>query len=499
MPRSTIARRDLLQYGFAGFVASTLISKRSWGQNAATPRRLILFYMPAGFFPSGWRSNLAAGASAPLGNVTFGSTVDGVRQNILDALDTPAYSALRQELIMLDGVDMRSVEGYTSGNSPTEHDNGIWAALRGRPITFRDNPDPGPFNNWSIDRVIGANLFLDQPRPLSLKSACLNVLLGDFGYGRDIRQASAGGTSLECSNLPALWDAVFKDFTPPTGGAGAPAGPSQALVDRHARQQLLAGQTRAELNALLRRLGREEQIALERHLEAMNELTTQVNNDYAAASQATSAPATAAGQVPPKPSAVDGRTQLVPMTSTAAKVIANAMAFDRIRVATMHTFGHNNNESRWYPGASGAFHDGVCHGGHSGDKLAGITLTANKTIIKMFLDIMLTLKSIPEGSGTMLDTTTVASFSDMANGDHQYKTPTLFLIGGGGGWTAAGKRVWSSGRAVKLSNRGHSDYLVSLAHGMGVTTYADATGARKPLTQIGAARWNQGPLPGLTT
>ncbi len=497
MPGKTLHRRELIRaFGYAGLVAATLIRhRRALAQGHETSiRRLILFYTPGGFFPGGWRSNVPAGGALPIAQTQFGAVIDGARQSILDPLDEAKYQALKQDLLVLDGIDMRAVTNNT-GAGVDQHHNGIKAALRGRPISTND---PGPFPGWSLDRIIGSNLFNDKPRPLMLKSPNLNVLLGDFGHQRGIREASEGGTSLEVSNLPALWDSVFQGFTP-SGAPTGPTGPSPQLVDRYERQKRFAALTNAEISGLKRRLGKEEQIALDRHLEAMNELTTQIANDYQAASQPSSAPAGAQGQVPAKPASVDGRTALAAMNATAAKVVANAMAFDRIRVATFHLFGHNNSESRWYPGANGAYHEGVCHGGHNGDRLVPAALNASKTLVRMFLDVMLALKEIPEGDGTLLDTTAVATFTDMSNGDHVINVPALFMIGGGGGRTASGARYFNTGRCLKYAPRGHNDYLVSLAHAMGVTEYKDAAGNRKPLTQIGSAQWNQGPLSGLTT
>jgi hypothetical protein len=486
-------RRDLLKaFGLAGLVAGSLMDqRRAFGSGGgAPPRRLILFYTPGGFFRESYEPDQSPGNDVPLGSVTLGKIRRGERQNVLDALDDPKYASIRGDVNVITGVDMRSVE------RGDEHHNGIKAALRGRPI---QESDPGPFPDMSIDRVIGQHLFRDGGRPPHLKSANLNVGIGNFGYQSGVREASNGGTGIETTSLAGVWDGLFKDFVPGAAGA-SPSGPSPALADGYERRRLLSGHTRAELESLRRLLGKDEQAALERHLAAMNEITLQVENDFKLASSGGSSPNRSA-KVPERPSkAYDPKRDLVPLTADIVNLIAHGMLFDRVRIATLHTFGQNNGASYWYPGATGAYHNGVCHGGMKSaggglNYVVPAAMSAGRTLVRMYLDILLRLKSIPEGNGTLLDSTTVATFSDMSDGGHMYKIPTLLLAGGGGG-LVNGARFFKTGRFLKYSDRGHNDYLVALAHLMGVTEWKDASGARKPLVQIGAARYNKGPLPG---
>jgi len=487
-----IERRDLLKaFGFAGLVAGSLMDRRQAFANGGTPpRRLILFYKPGGFFEECFEPEQVPGNDVPHGMVTFGKVRKGARQNVLDVLEDPKYASILGDVNVIDGVDMRSVAAQDA------HHNGIRAALRGRP---NGEGDEGPFPGMSIDRVIGLHLFPDGGRPVHLKAANLNVGVGNFGNQALIRDCSTGGTGIETTSLSGVWDGLFKDFVPGAAGT-APTGPSPALVDSNERRKILSGHSRAELESLKRMLGKDEQASLDRHLEAMNEITRQLENDFKAASSG-GASVIRGDKLPGRPEKnYDPKRDLVPLTADIVNIIAHGFLFDRIRIATLHTFGHNNGSSFWFPGSNGSYHGDVCHKGRLPDGKGQMfvmpaALSAGRTLIRMYLDMLLLLKSIPEGNGTLLDSTTVATFSDMSNGDHGFKMPTLFLAGGGGG-LSGGKRVFRTGRYMKYSNRGHNDYLISLAHLMGVTDWKDAGGARKPLTQIGAARYNQGPLPG---
>lgn len=513
-------RRELIKrFGYAGFVAAALIGRRpARGQTPAPPpRRLILFYTPGGFYTEAYApdevrtgSNATAPVELPLAGLSLGTVRGGRRQNALEPLDDPRFAGLRGDLLVLDGIDMRSLT-KTAPDSCDEHCSGISAALRGRPKRIADPSEAGIMPGWSIDRVIGANLFPGGRRPFQIKSTNVNVLLGNYGYQGSIREAAEGGTSLEVRTIDALWDGLFKDFVPPAAGGGAvpaptPAGPSPALTDAYERRKLLTALHRSELQALKGRLGRDEQVTLDRHLAAMDEVTLEMENLYRSAKAgpagAGATAPTARGTVParPIPTAYDEKRRLPELCAAAANIIVQAMAFDRCRIAHIHLFGQNNNTSYWYPGTNGPYHDGVCHGGRkSGGVVTDMALSANKTVIAMYLDIMHKVKAVAEGSGTLLDSTAVASFSDMSNGNHESKVGTLHLLGGGGGLGANGRRVLRSGRYIKYVDRTNNDYLVSLAHTMGVTEIADATGARRALDQIGSPRYNKGPLDRLTT
>jgi hypothetical protein len=504
-------RRDLIKrFGYAGFVASSLIGRRPTRAQpaAAPPRRLILFYTPGGFYAEAYSPDEArTGANAgvaldmPLSQVTLGTVRGGKRQSALEPLDDPRLAPLKNDLLVLDGIDMRSV-AKTGADSCDEHCSGISAALRGRPRKLADPAEAGIMPGWSIDRIIGANLFPSGSRPVQIKSTNVNVLLGEYGYQGSIREASEGGTSLEVKSVEALWDGLFKDFMPPAPGGGTPvAGPSPGLLDAWERRKQLTALHQAELQALKARLGKDEQVTLDRHLAAMNEVTLELESTVRAAKSGGATTSTARGSVPARPdaSALDPKRQLPALCGLAANIIVQAMAFDRCRVAVIHLFGQNNNVSYWYPGATGPYHDGVCHGGRKGGGvMADAALSANKTVVGMYLDVALKVKSVAEGAGSMLDSTTVATFSDMSNGNHEYKIPTLFMMAGGGGLGATGRRVLKTGRYLKYVDRGHTDYLLSLAHTMGVTEITDPTGARRPLDQIGNPRYGKGPLDRLT-
>ncbi len=520
-----VDRRSLLRgFGLAGLAASALIGqRRARGAGAMPPRRLCFFFTPGGFFPQDWQpqamwseENKGKPFDLPLDEVTWGTAYRGDRPGVvgnlavgarrspLDLLETPKYAPLKKELIVLDGVNMRSMEGRN-------HKTGMWAALRASianaPSFVQTSPgvakvqtDPGPFPKWSIDRVIGAHMFPDGSRPWQIKSPSLNLQISAYsnsnGFDNLIRNYCEGGTSLEATTVPGMWDSLFKDFASP--GSGPAAGPSPALVDAYNRRRTATEYTKAEIDELKLLLGKEEQVALDRHLTALRETTLQVENEFKFSS---GGGGSRAGTVPPRSEetlAMDPRRDLPRMWDAASAVLAQGFAFDRFRVGVAHTFGQLQNTTHWYAGSTGLCHSeasGPLHGG----RFTVHGYNYGRAVLEMFFDFLLKLKSIRDGDGTLLDSTAVATFADMTHGDHGHTEPGLFIIGGGGGWAAPGRRVYKTGRYVKFVNRGHNDYLVALAHGMGVTEYTRSDGKRAPLIQLGPAEFNQGPLTGLMT
>lgn len=474
LTRRHLSRRDLIKgFGLAGLIAGTLIRNRKLGAaGAAPPRRLLLFYLPAGLFREAWTPN----GAGPIRDVQFG--LNG--QNALDVLKDEKYAAILDDINILDGVNMASIE------EGDPHHEGIKAALRGRRIS---PDDLGPYPDWSIDRVIGSKLFDNQPRPDHLKSACLNVQIGDFGYQSSIRECAEGGSAIEVSKLPDLWDELFKGFT----GNVPPTVDPQILIgekrDRRDRRSLLTGQASAELASLKALLGKDEQVSLDRHLEAMNELQLQAENELKAAEGGNTGMGSKTEIPSYPPGDLDATRDLSSMIQHAAGIIAAGMAYDLNRIAVIHTYGHNNNSSFWFPGADGAYHDGAQHGGRNNGVVNDRALNSYRELVRNVLDIVLKFKAIEEGTGTLLDSTTIATFSDMSNGDHVWDDPTFFLMGGGGGITDSGKRYWNTGRVVKFADRAHNDYLTALALAMQVES----------VTAIGDRSHNKGPLTGLTT
>ncbi|HEX2678472.1 MAG TPA: hypothetical protein VHM19_17590, partial [Polyangiales bacterium] len=85
-----------------------------------------------------------------------------------------------------------------------------------------------------------------------------------------------------------------------------------------------------------------------------------------------------------------------------------------------------------------------------------------------------------DGSGSLLDTSTVVWVKELGDGRlHDFKSVPFVIAGGGNGY-------WKQGRYLKLADQPHQKLLVSLCQSMGIALdhfgVSDITGALSELT-----------------
>ena len=484
-------RRDLIKtFGFTGLIAWQILESRL-GLAAGTPppRRMLFFYMPGGFHPVAWRpyetiTNTAkrdGTYTKSLANLKFGDwfghcnengTIKDSRLTPWDVFDLPEYAALKSELLILDGVDMRCNH---EGDGGDPHHHGIKSCLRGYNIQDETLGNKGPFPNTSVDVLIASKLY-PNGIPQNIKSVESIIRFEKIGYQGEIEDAVEGnfGSVLKTESEMDLWKQLFETFQVPSEN-GAPAGPSAGLLKAQKRRSLLTGLHKVDLDRLKKSLGKDEQIILDKHIGAVDEIQRRIDADVAASN--VPAPVGQNLKVPPKPgSNFVGKTDLLKKYKAVNDIIALAFAFNRTRVVNYFAFGHNNSESYFYENAGGSYHDGgVSHAGKNDNNglLNPKAWRVGQVFLTAIADLMNKLKAIDEGGKSLLDSTTIASYVDMSAGDHEFTIPAPYFIAGGGGLDANGKRHWKTGQYVKLNNRSSNDYLVSLAHCMGAESGTD--------------------------
>jgi hypothetical protein len=102
------------------------------------------------------------------------------------------------------------------------------------------------------------------------------------------------------------------------------------------------------------------------------------------------------------------------------------------------------------------------------------------------------LKAIPEGSGTMLDSSVVLYCSDLGDpASHSTFSIPYILAGKASGHLKTGRYIrYSAGEILKKNGVRHNDLLVSLCHAMGlssVTTFGNPAFCRGPLANLTAS------------
>ncbi|MCU0698618.1 MAG: DUF1552 domain-containing protein [Myxococcaceae bacterium] len=521
---SRFDRREALKLGVAGLFGAHLVGLRAYAQGQATPpRRVVLFYAPEGINWRFWLSrslnegaNVGRSGEAPLR--TLLTDVYHPASNLWPVFTERYGDASRatvenliDEVNVIDGVcnaagagDEESVDSHHYGMMGFKA--GVYAREEQRAVTF------GGYNT-TIEHLI-ARAWFAQGKPASVIDNVLNVRLFDSGYlgqgGTHYRGwLGLGGTSadvLASSSSPGgvlepsrLWDRLFNGFTP--GGASGPSPASLELRRRYERMQRRNAITADEVAQVKRRLGRDEAATLDSYLTSLRAAELRMADQVALAER----PMPNQCQVPGRPTQTFSRAQYRELTRQVAEQLALAMACDRVRMVNLLNWGTNPQGITIRPGFSGNWHDEVGHTDHNtGDAFFVRRYQLHCDMFRAFCELLAALKRIPEGNGTVLDSTTVLVVSEHSGEHHSVRRPHFALMAGGGGRNPDGSRVARTGRYLKLATtktgtsfsnlRTANDLCITLAHQAGVTRAFNTSNVLADFTRFGHPSFTSGPI-----
>jgi hypothetical protein len=522
-------RRAALQLGVAGLFASHLVGLRASAQNAgAPPRRIILFYVPEGIHWRYWlskslNSDTSGGRTqeVPLSSVANGDVFHPA-SNIWSVL-TETFASVRgningilNEVNVIDGI-------CNAGAGSNSHDDGLMAfkggfnaSNRNRPTTFGGSPGP---STMSIERLIARGWF-GANKPANVLSEVLNLQLINtttyteahpdwFGWGGSSTTVKpASNAALDPS---VLWRRLFEGLGGSSGPMGSPA--STALQERLQRFQRRQAVTRAEIEAAKKNLGRLEQQTLVSYLDALTQVENRIKDQLQLQQPQ---PSGSTCMAPPVRNQAFSKTDYLDLVRNVSEQLAMAFACDRIRAVNLMNWGSNASSNVTIaPGFSGDWHTKVGHsiggGNEPGAAFFSERYPLQQIVLRAFGELVAALKRQPEGTGSVLDSTTILLVSEHSGHDHRTDLPHMALMAGGGGRKSDGSRVYRTGRYIKLatssrsSSQGQSfsnlrnanDLCLTLAHGAGVTTAApngSSSGAKVDLAVFGDPELSQGPL-----
>lgn len=162
------------------------------------------------------------------------------------------------------------------------------------------------------------------------------------------------------------------------------------------------------------------------------------------------------------------------------QISALALACDLTRSINFNWSGNTSNRVYRNLGLEEGHHDIS----HNSDDAAFVQIRAiHKHLWTMSTDLYELLKAVPEGDGTLWDSTLVVHWNELGQGDSHSENDALVVLAGGGNY-------FKRGRYVDFQNKAtFADMLVSCFHYMGF----------EDVTSFGDERLNgAGPLPGLT-
>lgn len=433
-------RRVLASLGLGG-AALPLLPLLSSSSKAAAgcPKRLIIFMLPGGsvaenFFP--------AGSGASLGTLP----------SILSPLERH-----RDDLVVVEGLSNQTLERPRTG-----HIGAMGSILTGRPILetgFVESGDNymydyGFASGPSIDQVIAQRYADEVPFP-SLEAG---LYVDRFGSnkGRTQWRMSYSGSNrpVHPENDPSvLFDRVF-------GGA---MGDTSAREERGRRRRSVLDYLSGEVGSLRAQVPLADREKLDQHLEGLSELERNLAADTivcdSGALDGSGAP--------------ENRPRIVRQHM---EVLVKAMACDLTRVGSIQIAGEGRGIGPL--GWLGQSDDD--HVYQHDWNVGGLTQTREFWAgeIAHLVDL---LKAVPEGDGTLFDSTMILWTSGIAKGDsHDSDNLPFAILGSAGG-------AFASGRVVRASGLAHNHLLTSICHAMGLDD----------IDTFGSDAYGTGPLPGL--
>jgi hypothetical protein len=423
-----LTRRRLLGSLPAGLLALPfyrMLSAPKKAQAAGTAKRILFWFTPNGTVHSRYRpTGSGASFAFPAGS-------------ILEPL-----AAHKDSLLVLDGLDFERVRGGS-------HEGGMEHMLTG---------GGGP----SLDQVLGQRLGTDTP----FSSIELGVQTSAWGASVQTRMSydDAHGYVHPEDDPASAYRRLF-------GGVAQTDGERDAISTR--RKSVL-DLVHGELSGLKRDLGGEERSKLDAHLDALRSLERRLGGAAGGA--------VACGTLE-APSLTDSRSneRFPDVGELQMDLLVAAAACDSSRVLSLQ-WTHTVSPTIFSWASVGEGHHELSHKDDGNTQGVEDFVAAERWLSEQFARFLDKLAATQEadGSGSLLDTSTVVWVKELGDGRlHDFKSVPFVIAGGGNGH-------FSSGRYLDFGGQPHQKLLVSLAHSVGVEIdhfgVADITGPLSGLT-----------------
>jgi hypothetical protein len=446
----TLSRRTLLR-GAAGGVAiglpwlAAMAGKSSAG---GFPKRLVVFFSANGTIPEAWTPS--------------GGETDFVLGEILGPLEP-----FREKVLILDNID-NQVANVSDGDG---HQTGMGCMLTGRQLLpgsefcEGDCSDPSNTIGW------GGGISVDQHVANKISEEAITKFRSlEFGVQVQSNTVWSRMSYLGPDQPVPARDDPWQNFTDIFADLGAdPFGLQQLVQKRHSVLDVVIPQ----YESLRSRVGGEDRIKLEQHLDAIREIEKRLDvvNQLGGSCQL---------PVVGDPTDVFAEENFPLIGQLQMDMLAMSLACDLTRVASIQWHHSVSNKHFSWLGISEGHHD-LSHEGDENQDARNKLVQINKWYAEQFAYLVGKLDAIPEGTGTMLDNTVVLWCNELGKGNSHSRNDEPFVLAGScGGY-------FQTGRYLQYDGDSHCDLLLSLVHAMG---YEDAS--------FGDPNYCSGPLPGLT-
>lgn len=435
--RLPLDRRTLLRG--AGGVAIALPFLQAMAPRralAAAPHRLLTVFAENGVVPGTW----------------FPS---GTGKTFTLPMSTAPLEPWKPNLIMLDGI-VTVCDGTNGGGGHMRGKTGCLTAqanLNGRAAGI------------SLDQFIANKI------GMATRFRSIEASVHVRGALRDGLFHSGPGQIVVPEDDPGkLFGRLFSAPLPTGGGPPDPAAEAEAARLR-ARKQSVLDRVMTEYRRIQTGVGAEDRQRLENHLTAIRS----VERGLAAPTGGGMAAASCKKPEAPAPGSY------IADTKAQMDLLSLALACDLTRVASLQWRSALTSFSWVNVSAS---HHGLSHQTGSGGPDAQLSRVV-QWHVGQFAELLARLKGLADADGTtLLDNTLVYFTNEISIGSHKHNRAPLVLATGN--FVQPNGKKLETQRSLKYGGVNHSGVLTSIAQLMGV-----------PIDNFGAARWHQGPLPGL--
>jgi hypothetical protein len=435
-------RRFLAGIGVGAAALPFLPSLVGRAQDAASPKRLVVFHTPNGLPIPGWQP--APGASGFLGRI----------QESLS-------SRHGDRLLLLDGINMVSptVDPAFANNHPELYTHSLTAT------NMRVDPALSHYQKF-----FGGGPSVDQKIARWLNDG--TTRFESFAFGVDPQGAHSSQSNIsyteEGARIPVVASPTeaFRQLF-----AGADVGREELQRLLTERSSIIDGVLDAELRQVRARVGVEDHRRIDAHLEGLREMERRLALQAGACAV-------------PDTSAYAGDPAFVRTGKLHMDMLAMSLGCDLVRVANIQWgYGTTNMALPWIDVSWE--HHGLSHGRPEGSTTEQRTETAiriGQWYATMFEHLLDRLEAQPEGSGTLLDHTLVLWTSEHSSvpnsvGGHDYARMPYLLAGNLGGALRMGRRI-------DFGSRPHNDLFVTLCnlYGLPIDTFGNAAIVTGPLS-----------------
>ena len=462
----TISRRQ-----FNALLGSAALCAGSWpgftsrarAQNASAPIRFLAVRTPHGADREYWIPRPAAGGEPPATDMALGELTFEYADSVLGPL-TP----WKDKITVLDGLDTQVCKEKTRPDRHGFHGHNEQGAL----LTGAQPPEDrqGNYDNHpSLDFYLHSRL----PSP-----ALLTAAVEGSGTWKCMSYDNGGRPRDPTTDPRALFKQAFPaDFKPPATGT--------PQVDYSAGEKLIAAYDKSALMRLRERLVGSERTKLDQHLAAMDTLQAQTSGMMAGA---TGMCMTSGANAPTRNGNVGTVAGVEEIARAHAKVIAQAFACGRSRIATLQIL---NDYPNWFTelpdvktppivalyGSGFRFHENLVHdywqaSGQNKIDMRHAYCAGLRWSSTHFAAVLDELDKTPDPldpkGGSILQNTIVFWHNEFGHDGHDnQETRHPVVIAGGGG------RVLKLGRYLRLRNIQSKDRV---PHNLLLTSICQALG-----------------------